>query len=158
MKRINEENSCWTQKELFQALQKTVKKALTDNPDRSSSAKRIDFINQIYDDVKSISLPKTNYAWAPDIFIEELDLGYGSVFLWIVFRNNMLTVNMYSTINDLSVEVANVLENVNEVTADALEIDALRKRCQKLFEENEKLKEKYRIALEARQVLQELRD
>lgn len=158
MKRINEESNCKSQKDLFQAIQRIIKAALQDNPDRSTEKQRMLFLNQICKDIKHTNLPSIAHVCASDMLIIELKLDYGSVFLWAVFRDNMLTINVYSTINDLSVEIVNMLERVDETAVDALEIDILRKRCKNLSEENKKLKEKYRIALEAKQVLQELRD
>lgn len=158
MKQIYEDNKCWTKEELFQALKKTTMKAINDNPDRSTKEKRIEFINQICRDFKNISLPVNSYVCTSDTLIEEFNLGYGSVFLWVVFRNDVLRVNVYSTINDLSIELAKVMEDIDKNSINALEIDTLRKRCNSLSEENKKLKEKYSIALEAKQVLQELRD
>ena len=158
MKRLNEESKYWTQEELTQALHKIVKKALIDNPDRSTKEGRITFIDQICKDVKTISLPVLPIACTSDSLIEEFKLGYDSVFLWVVFRNGALMINVYSTVNDLSIELAKLIEDIDKNSINALEIDTLRKRCKNLSEENKKLKEKYRIALEAKQVLQELRD
>lgn len=156
MKRINEENKCKSQRDLFQVIQRITKTALQDNPDRSTEEQRMQFISQICNDIRHINLPMIAHVCASDMLIVELKLEYDSVFLWVVFRYNMLTVNMYSTITDLSIEIANVIERVDEISVDALELDALRKRCQKLTEENEKFKEAYRRALEASQILQGL--
>lgn len=156
MKRINEESNCQSQRDIFQAIQRKVKTALQDNPDRSAEEQRMQFISQICKSIKQMNLPTIAHVCASDMLIVELKLNYGSVFLWIVFRSNMLTVNVYSTSTDLSVEIVNMLERVDEVGIDSLEINALRRQCQKLTEENEKLKEVYRRALEASQILQGL--
>lgn len=156
MKRLDNENECLSQKDLLQAIQRKIKTALQDNPDRSTEEQRMQFISQICSDIKHINLPMIAHVCASDMLMVELKLEYGSVFLWIVFRNNILTVNVYSTITDLSVEIANMLERIDEVGIDSLEINALRKQCQKLTEENEKFKEVYRRALEASQILQGL--